>query len=417
MNRKGVPQGRHVHALLVRGAQILEELFPDILRDLRAEGSVHMDGSLDSVLYQNGIWKSRYSSGFMFHLQSRPFLEAMIRRRVRAIPQIAVLEGATVTRLTATPDNKRVTGVVIERESGEETIVADLVVEADGRGTRAPQWLKDLGYGETPISTLKIDLAYASAIFEPPAESPPDWKMLAVVPAAPARRHGLITEIEGGRWLVTQWGYFGDHPPLDPDGFQAFARSLPVPQLYDAISSATQVTPLVLHKVPHQLRRHYERLERFPEGLVIIGDALCSFNPIYGQGMTTTALEAIELSTALKSRGAESFATYTPTLQKRMGKVVDSPWQMATSSDMAYPQVEGVRPFGSGLIAKYSQRLTDIAAQDPVLNETFLQVIHMLKPATALFQPKVVARVLFGPRPRALQEAPIRRPKSREMNA
>ncbi len=411
--RKGVPQGRHIHALLARGAQIMEELFPGILGELRAEGAVHMDQVSDGLLHQYGQWKSRFESGFMVHVMSRPFLEAGIRRRVSALSRVTLLPEATVTRLTTTPDKQRVTGVVIERASGEQSIEADLVVEAGGRGTRAPQWLKELGFGETPISTLRIDLAYCSALFQPPAEKVVDWKMMAVVAPPPALRHGTILEIEGGRWLVTLWGYFGDHPPTEIEGFKAFAKSMPVPQMYDAIASATPLTQLSLHKVPSQLRRNYERLERFPSGLVIMGDAVCSFNPIYGQGMATAALEAMELRRALRSQGVNGLPAYTPTLQKGLGKLVDMPWQMATSSDMAYPQAEGARPLGSGLLSKYTRRMLDLAAHDPVLNDAFLQVQHMLKSPTSLFHPRHVARVLLSRLPAAPSAPPVKvRPAS-----
>ncbi|PTL76442.1 NAD(P)/FAD-dependent oxidoreductase [Vitiosangium sp. GDMCC 1.1324] len=389
-DRKGVPQARHVHVLLTRGAQALDELFPGFLADVEAAGATRLDQTRDFRTLQFGFWKPRYESGSPMFCMSRPFVEHHVRERVRRLPNVRVLEQASVEGLVSSPDHAYVRGVRVQRGGQEEQLEADLVVDASGRGTRAPKWLESLGYGAPEVSTLQVDLAYASRAYRMPAE-PPDWKALTVTTAPPLLRNGVVTPIEGGRWMVTLWGYFGDHPQADPEGFDAFARSLPVPDMADALQHAEPLTQVSVFKYAGYLRRHYERMPRFPEGYVVLGDAACSFNPIYGQGMTTAALEALELRACLREGDGQGLSRR---FQKRLSKVVDTPWQLATSGDLGYPQVEGNRPAAMLWAGKYVQRLLAVARHDPEVDRVFLEVKDMVKPPSALFAPWILWRVL-----------------------
>lgn len=396
--RKGVPQAHHIHALLARGAQIMEQFFPGVFHELVEQGCVKVDQAKDFRVNQYGLWKDRYESAFNVHSLSRPLLEWAIRRRLTALPNVAILDEATVNSLITTSDQSTVTGVQITRGGAGQSLTADLVVDAGGRGTRTPQWLQEKGYGEVPVSTLKVDLAYATRIFK--AREGVDWKGLAAVAEAPATRSGTILPMEGNRWIATVWGYFGDHPPTDPAGWLEFTRGLPVPDLYEALRDAEPLTPVTLFKFPGHLRRHYERMDRFPEGLAVLGDAVCSFNPIYGQGMTTGALGAVELETCLASQEKGRIVGFSGRFRQRLARVVDAPWELATSSDMGYPQAEGKRPLATRVVSRFVKKMLDLSAVDREINDRFLPVQHMLKPPTYLFSPRMIFRVLTSPAPR-----------------
>jgi hypothetical protein len=390
-----VPQARHFHGLLARGGEIIEALFPGVTTDVGEAGAIYTDAAQGLKWFHHDTWRVRFHSGVQGYLSSRPLLEATVRRHLRNVGNVRLLDGCTVTGLTAAAGGARVTGVRIQRGEGpEETLEADLVVDAAGRGTRAPHWLEELGYGTVPVSTVKVDLAYASRVYRRPVDSPTDWNVLLLYAKPPLRRSGIMARIEGDRWICTLWGYFGDHPPLDDEGYLNFAQTLPMPDIYNLIKDAEPLTPAVIHKFPAHLRRHYEKMDRFPDGLVVLGDAACSFNPIYGQGMTTAALGADALDQCLKALSAGSLTGLSKVFQAKLATLVEMPWSMATSEDFRYPETEGIRPRGLGLVNWYTGRLIRLACRDPQVAQQFLEVQHMLKPASTLFAPANVLKVL-----------------------
>lgn len=393
--RKGVPQGRHFHGLLARGAQILEALFPGIFAELTAEGALYLDAAADLRWLHHDVWKARYQSNVKAYSLGRPLLEQAVRRHLLKAGNVRLVDQAAVSELLTNSDRTQLTGVRVMQGDREESIAADLVVDASGRGSRSPQWLGALGCGEPPVSTLKVDVAYASRIYRRPA-SLPDWQVMILFAKPPARRSGIIASIDGNRWIVTLFGYFGDHPPVDEEGFLAFARTLPSMELYEAIRQAEPLGPAAQHKLPSQLRRHYERMQRFPEGYVILGDAACSFNPVYGQGMTTAALGAEALGACLDRQPPGSIAGLSRRVQKEIARVDDIPWMLATGEDYRFPDVAGPRPAGQGLLNWYTERLLKLTAHDTELATEFLRVQQMLKPPTALFAPRIMWKVMTG---------------------
>jgi 2-polyprenyl-6-methoxyphenol hydroxylase-like FAD-dependent oxidoreductase len=228
----------------------------------------------------------------------------------------------------------------------EEALAADLVVDASGRGSRTPAGLAALGFPEPEESVIKVDIGYATALVRPPATPARDWKALFGYMRPPETRLGVIVPVENGMWMVTLVGWFGDHPPSDPAGFVDFARSLPTLELYEAIRDAEICSPIAIHKFPANRRRRYERLARFPEGLAVIGDALTSFNPIYGQGMTTAALGASTLDLCLRREqprpgAGHDLTGFSRRFQKRLSHVIDVPWMTVTGEDFRYVQARG----------------------------------------------------------------------------
>ena len=396
-HRRGVPHGRHIHALGARGQQVLEELFPGLTAELVEDGAPAGDILTDARFYLSGHRLRQARTGLMLLCASRPFLEGHVRARVRALPNLRFLEASEVVGLTTTPDGRRVTGArVLRRGDAEELLGADLVVDASGRGSRAPGWLETLGYPRPEREEVQVGLGYATRTYRLPPDAVDGT--LAILDAATPQlpRTGALQRLEGDRWMLTLAGILGDHPPTAPDGFLEFARSLRFPDIYEAVREAEPLDDPVGFRFPASVRQHYERLDRFPSGFLAFGDAACSFNPIYGQGMSVAALEALTLRRHLK-RGIEP----QPRRWFRgLARVVDVPWDMSAGGDLLFPGVPGRRTLKIRLLGGYLSRLHAAAADDAHLATAFIRVAGLVAPPQSLLSPGIALRVLRGGRAR-----------------
>ena len=382
--RRGVPQSRHVHALLGAGHRALEELLPGIMAELTGRGAPLGDQLGDARLHL-GRRMPRVTSGLPALCVSRPLLEATVRARVTALPGVQVMSPCDVAGLVATPDRRRITGVRVRPDGGEEQgLPADLVVDASGRGSRTPAWLDALGVPAPVEDRVKIGLGYATRTYRSTPAGLAGDLAIVVAPTPPAGRGGALQHLEGGRWIVTLIGVLGDHPPTDPAGFLDFAASLPVPDIFDAIVAAEPIGDVAAFRFPASVRRRYERLDGCPDGLVVVGDALCSFNPVYGQGISVAALEAGALGAEL-SRGRPLRARR---IHRRLARIVDSPWATVTGGDLAFPAAEGRRTRAMQVMGSYIARLQAAAAIDPVLAVAFFRVAGLVDPPSALLRPR-----------------------------
>jgi 2-polyprenyl-6-methoxyphenol hydroxylase-like FAD-dependent oxidoreductase len=398
-HRHGVPHGRHIHGLLARGQQALEELFPGLTAELVAHGVPTGDMLANARLYFSGHRLRQTHTGLGLLCASRPVLEGHVRARVRALPNVAFLDRCEVVGLAATADGRRISGARVLRRadgSAEEVLGADLVVDASGRGSRTPLWLQELGYVRPPKEQVRIGLGYVTRTYRlPPDALGGDLAALqAATPEHP--RAGALQVLEGDRWMLTLAGILGDHPPTDPDGFLAFARSLRFPDIYETIRDAEPLDDPVPFRFPASVRHRYERLDRFPDGLLVAGDAVSSFNPIYGQGMSVAAVEALALRRHLE-RGIEP----QPRRWFRdLARVVDVPWDMAAGGDLVFPGVQGRRTRKLRLVNAYVARLHAAAAHDAGLASAFIRVAGLVAPPQSLLRPGIVLHVLrTGPHP------------------
>ena len=400
--RKGVPQSRHLHVLLVRGAEILERFFPGIRDSLFEAGAQPIDWTRDVLFLSAAGWGTRFPRSLTLILSHRELLEWSIRQRVLSAPRIRHIEEHDVTDLLLS--GQTVEGVALRaRPDGQaQELAASLVVDASGRNSKAPDWLLAHGYRAPRQIVINSFLGYASRQYEQPPDLDVDWRALYLLPKAPAStRSGGLFPIDSKRWLVTLAGVGRDYPPNDEDGFLEFARTLRSAILYDAIRTAQPLTPISTYRRTENQWRRYDQLRRWPERFVVLGDATCAFNPIYGQGMTAAAESALVLEQWLTT-GSEPALRF----QQKLGKMVASPWLLATGEDFRFPTTEGGKPgFATRLAHRYFDRLFEVGSVDETVATAFLRVLHLLDPPLTLFRPGILARALRGPR-RPLLTAP-----------
>jgi 2-polyprenyl-6-methoxyphenol hydroxylase-like FAD-dependent oxidoreductase len=401
--RKGQPQTRHLHGLLASGLQILTRLYPDLPDALRAGGAVVSDTGEGMNWHTFGGRRLPATVGLEAALMSRPFLEQLVRQRTLARPNVALRDGCAVVGLLADA-GRRVVGVRVapgEGEAGDE-LRADLVVDCGGRGSRSPAWLRGLGYPAPETSEVRVDVGYATRTFRRDPADPRGRTWTLFTPEGPREtRFGGLFPIEGDRWIVSMGGWAGDHCPTDDAGFLAYARSLPAPEIAEIVARAEPLSPIVAYKFSSSLRRHYERLREFPEGYLVLGDAICSFNPTYGQGMTSAAMQAQALDALLTGSldAAQRLRRgrldgIAPRFFARAAKVVDTPWQLAVGEDFRFPQTSGPKPAGVDLLNRYVAMVHRATHSDAEVTRAFLLVMSLLAPPASLMAPRILLRVL-----------------------
>jgi 2-polyprenyl-6-methoxyphenol hydroxylase-like FAD-dependent oxidoreductase len=398
-NRPGVPHARHLHFFFKRGLMVVEELFPGVTADLQAAGSHLLDQGKDfRILYRSG-WSPRVEIGLEFCTFTRPLLEATMRRHLLEDAKIDILEGFEVAGLVLDDEVRRVEGVRIRPRHQDASaaaevreLAAELVVDTSGRGSKAPEWLEAAGFQRPEETVVDAFWGYATRIYEPVEEFKKDWKSLLVMNRPPYQpRAGIIQPIEGNRWLVTIAGVMHDYPPTDEEGFLQFARSLSSPELYRAIEHARPLSRIWGYRRTENRLRGFDKA-RLPQGFAALGDSVCSFNPVYGVGMTLTGLEALALRECLRESGGH---LDTRRFQKQVAKLVAGPWALTTGEDLRWPATQGGK-----ITAKvrfmhwYIEQVIRLIPQSEEVFHRFQRVNHMLDAPTALFRPAVLLPVL-----------------------
>jgi 2-polyprenyl-6-methoxyphenol hydroxylase-like FAD-dependent oxidoreductase len=398
VTRKGVPQGRHVHALLSRGAYILDELFPGLLDELVAAGAPVWDDGELSKLYGSYSGHLLLRSGKIdgdpkampLYMPSRALLERQVRRRLQALENVTIHDGLDVAELTSTTDGARVTGVrVVNRsEDAQHELAADLVVDAMGRGAHTPAFLESIGYGRPAEEHIVMRTTYVSQQLRIPPGTLTE--MLALISPAPGRPTGMfLVGYEHDTWVFTVFGMVGKEPPRDLAGMLSFAEEYAPAHLLAAVRAGEPLGPVVQHRMPSSQWRRYDKMRRLPDGLLACGDAICSFNPIYGQGMSVAALDALALRDCLRRGTTDLPRRYF----RAAAKAISVPWQTGAASDLAFPEVEGRRTRSMSVSNRLVNSVLTALESDAVVGTQFFKVTGLLDPPTRLLRPAILYRV------------------------
>ncbi|MGI9050931.1 MAG: NAD(P)/FAD-dependent oxidoreductase [Rubrobacteraceae bacterium] len=396
--RKGVPQGRHLHSLAVRGSELLEDFFPGLDRELADAGCPAVDQARDTVTDVPSGRLPRFESGIVMRAVSRDLLEWRIRRRLSDNPRIRFVPNREATGILYDKSSRRITGVSSRVRGGEgrEDFAADLVVDASGQGSRTPRWLAELGLEAPRETVVDAGLGYATRWYRVPEEFEGDWKSLAVLPEWPEEpRGGSLRRVEGDRWTAVLIGIGKrDQPPTEPEAFLDFVRSLPSPIIAEAIENAEPISPVYGYRRTANRRRHYEKLANMPENLLITGDAACVMNPSYGQGMTLAALCAKALEGSLRG-GWRDLADLSKEFHRRQAKAVAPSWTTTAGSDA---QWAAGSPEELGPLRRFLHRISEevfrMAVREPEVARTLLEVKNLVKPPRALLHPGILLPAL-----------------------
>jgi len=389
--RKGVPQAHHVHVLLTSGLDALEHYFPGIVDEMVREGVDRMAWSEDMRWYQAGSWKTRTPCGISFYPQARVALEGRIRARLRQQPQVEICSGYSVQGLIYDAAHQSVTGVSVMQDGQLSGMQADLVVDAAGRGSRVLKWLDEFGYPAPPKEVMPIDLVYVSRVYQQ-TDAARDWKGLACHPLPGAPRGGILLPLDSERWMLTLFGYLGEHPAADDEGILRFTQGLPVPDLYNVISQAEPLSDPIKFEYPQQVRQRYDQVERFPNGLLVVGDAMCSLDPVFGQGMTIASKEARALDRALSVDADDR--TLRRTFFSACQQIIETPWLVTKSEALRFKNMPGEHPIFIRILQWYTGHVFALSAESVQVYRAFLDVMHLTAGPEALFRPAVLGRVL-----------------------
>ena len=394
--RKGTPQAQHTHILLDAGAAVLKTLFPTVAADMSGAGCWAVDAAADLRWFHFGVWKKRFRSDNVMYLVHRPTFEASLRSAVEALPGVSIRGHTTVKGLVQDARGAVVGVAALDGASQTPSVVpCAVVIDASGRGSRMDRWLHELGVGPIERSEVAIDMAYVSYCSRPARDFPTESVPLAVFPEPPrGRRIGIIYPVPGDRLMVTLAGLVGDHPPTDVEGHRAFAAALPVAEFGDLLAACPVEGGVHQHRLPTACRRHFERAA-LPEGVLVMGDALCSLNPVFGQGMSVAALQADVIRQAFaRAERRRRAAPDLEGLQAKIAAACDVPWQMGVCENLRFPEVAGPRTRRLRALQWYLSRIYRASAKYRVVCDGFLRVMNLTRRPSSLFAPRIALRVL-----------------------
>jgi flavin-dependent dehydrogenase len=390
--RSGVPQSRHIHILLVKGRQIFDQYFPGYSEELIASGAVPADIGNEFLYVTMFGPLAPFAAGLNLLLCSRYLMEWKVRERLQAFPNVQILPQVDVTGFLVEKD--RVAGLQYQPRGTKniETLNADFTVDASGRVSKTDVWLAALGYPRPKMTVVDSHLGYSTRWYKQLQGYNMPWKgvLIGVTPPHNPRGGGWFM-LEGGRWAVTLAGTAGVYPPTDEAGFLEFARQLDHPSVYEAICEAEPISQIYGYRRTENQWRHYEDLKRWPGGLIVIGDAVCCFNPVYGQGMTAAALGASLLDDQLQAWKDDFSPRFGITFQRQLARLLQTPWLVATGEDFRWENTTGDRPGGAARsMQRYIDQVIKLATMDPHAQRRFIEVIHLLKPPSSLFHPRIL---------------------------
>ncbi|MFV2174377.1 FAD-dependent oxidoreductase [Actinomadura sp. LOL_016] len=393
--RRGAPQARHINGLLAAGSRAMEDLFPEITAQMVTAGCPLTDLAGTVRWYFNGRALAQARAGLTNVAARRPIMEAHVRERVQGFGNVVFMEGYDILGLVTSTDGTTVTGARVQSRAegaAEEELTADLVIDATGRGSRTPVWLEQLGYGRVEEEGTKIGLGYGTRHYRPRREVFGKDHSVVCVASADSPRGAICTKTDDGLLELTTYGILGDHPPLDPEGFTGFVKTLAAPEIHEAIIDAEPLDDPVLFRFPTTMRRRYERMSRFPANFLVMGDAICTPNPVFAQAQTLAALEAV----ALRKRVRSGVPPESGEFMRVAGRIVDPAWELTEGINLTFPGVEGRRTGKLKFMHSYMRMLQTAATRDASITEAFMRSAGLVDSPQSLMRPGLAWRVLRG---------------------
>ncbi|WP_210526614.1 NAD(P)/FAD-dependent oxidoreductase [Pantoea ananatis] len=391
--RQTVPQEHHVHLLLRRGLQTIETFFPGFKARLREAGAEEIDLSHGVKCYAGTGWRQRWPTGITAHYCSRTLLEYVIRQEASDLHNVTIQEGIRVRQLIC--QDEEVRGVVVSASGVEHTFDADLVIDASGRNSKASAWLRQMGYGEVEREEVANQLGYVSRVYKRDPKGNTNWKVLLVTPDLPeTQTMGVISPVEGERYIVTAGGWFGACPKPNETDFMRFLADLPVPDIHDEVKKLEPQGDFHQFKMPSSLRRRFDRLPVLPARFLAVGDALCSINPIYSQGMSVSALQVEALASHIsvylngEVSGQQMFG--------ELMKATSVSWDQAKASDESLQPVTAKPGVLQRLTSGYMKLVHAASFHQRDVAITTLKVMNLLEPKESMFRLPVIRASLFS---------------------
>jgi flavin-dependent dehydrogenase len=388
---------------LMRGKQILTELFPSLEKDLLENGAHRLDLMSDVRYHLATGWAMNFPSNMNTLACSRQLLEYVIRNEIiTKYSNIEFVDNTKVTGLLFEKDpeemKKRIVGIrmVSGYSDAPKNVYAKLTVDATGRKSELPHWLEELGLERPRETVVNSFIGYSTRLFK--STGPALGKAMIVFTKPPDNpRMGLIYPVEGDQWMVGLLGIGRNYPPVNEDEFLGFLKSLAVSEMYSEVINAKPTGPIFGYREFGSRHYHYEKMKDWPDGLVAFGDSVTAFNPIYGQGITVAALGANFLDKKLDDfckKNGPSMNGFARTFQKRVAKVNAFPWLLGTSEDFRWSTTEGTKPsLFTRFIQKYSYQVMLLAPKSRTATKLFFEMINMLKPPLILFHPLLVGLI------------------------
>ncbi|MBD0420258.1 FAD-dependent monooxygenase [Streptomyces sp. TRM S81-3] len=407
--RRGVPQTRHAHLVWSGGVNAFNEILPGFADAAVAQGArlVRIMGDMISRA-PNEVWFRRFLATHHRNLVcSRDLLDFVLRERVLNHERVTLRQETTALGLEG--DATHVTGVHARGADQDFILPADLVVDASGRGSHAAQWLTGLGLPKVTEREVNAGVTYATRLFKAPAGAGDSFPLVNIQanPTKAPGQGGIILPIENNQWLVTLAGTRGGEPTTDPDTFVSFALGFGDPVIGQLLHKAEPISDVTTTRSTANRRRYFEKMKRWPDGFLVMGDAIAAYNPVYGHGLTVAAQGAIAVRDVLRSKGVTAPGTARH-LQRAAGRPVAAAWDLAVGQDAFYPGAVQTPPTPlERYLARFVDKAVETGARNPRAMGALLDVMSMEKPATRLFSRDMLIPMLFGPRKPHLQGPPL----------
>ncbi|MED2873896.1 FAD-dependent monooxygenase [Bacillus thuringiensis] len=396
-SRKRVPQSNHPHVLLKGGEKAIEELFPTITNELIEAGSIINNFTRDLKWHQFGLWKQPFKGEVHMIQQSRPLLEWHIQKRIHQISNITIKYETLVKGLLVDEKLNKVCGVKVKylETDIQEEVHADLVVDASGFGSKSIEWLREYEI-KVQEEKVRIDLFYATKMFKLKENEKLDCCNVLMSPSFPDSPYGvLIQTIEDNRYFVTFSGYANEKAPQTDDEFYDFAENLSISNVTDFLNKAEGITDIKTYKIPYQVRRRFDLVNNVPEGLLVVGDAQCRFDPVFGQGVSVAAMEAHQLQLLLQGR-KQLDKTFTQQFYKKAANIIETPWDMTTTEISRHPQLKRELTTKQKFQLWYTKQIYRLSASNSDVYIRLVRVMNLIRSPFHLFHPKVLLSVLLN---------------------